>query len=189
MPENKCIICERPIPDGATHCSAKCLGESRLQDVVKIGAARNSFFGKMGDMLKMENEPAKTPEPTMVVVSHRWKRNKNEVVGSTVFAFNEIGEARVPFVGHVMVDVEALVLAGRGLVTYRVEAPSAPTPEPTPVPVETAPVLEPVTVPEEKAAEPEPVEIEPSPEPEPVVEEAKVEEPVVRRPVKPKRKP
>lgn len=118
-----CAICDKPIPDGATHCSAKCLGEERIKGMDQISKARSSFVESMSKMLKMEVEPSKIPESPMIVLQHRWKRNRTDVVGTTVVAFNGIGEARVPFVGHVMADVEALVRASRGLVSFHIEQP------------------------------------------------------------------
>jgi hypothetical protein len=89
----------------------------------QISKARSSFVESMSKMLKMEVEPSKIPESPMIVLQHKWKRNRTDVVGTTVFTFSEVGEAKVPFVGHVMVDVEAFVRASRGLVSFHIEQP------------------------------------------------------------------
>jgi hypothetical protein len=124
-----CSICNKVIPDGATQCSAKCLSEARLADVARISSARQSFFGAMGNMLKMEVEPTEPAPLATVVVTHRGKRGKGAVVGETFFKFNEAGIARVPYRGHVLIDVEGLVRASNGLAEYVIEQPVLVTPD------------------------------------------------------------
>lgn len=190
-----CAVCEKQIPDEATHCSASCLSQARLDGFAKISKARHSFDESVTKMLKMENEPSKPPELAMVIVKHRWKRNRSEVVGDTVFSFNELGEARVPFMGHVLVDVEALVKASHGLVEYKIEQPVvAPVEAPevkaqapvVEIPVVPAPVVEPVVEDYVQVDEPEPKKEEELLTS--VSEEVVSNDQSVRRPVRPKKK-
>lgn len=110
---NKCKICERSIPDEATHCSLKCLGEARIKGMNAVFKARASFSESMAKMLK--EEPKKVSKAPMIIVKHRWKKNRLEVSGSTVIAFNEAGIASIPDVGNARLDAETFVRFSRNL--------------------------------------------------------------------------
>jgi len=78
-----------------------------------------AFVKSMKDMAT--KEPEKLAKPMMIVVTHRRRRNKIDVVGNTVFSFNDKCEARIPYIGHVLSDIEALVRASNGTATYHIE--------------------------------------------------------------------
>lgn len=115
----KCTVCDKQIPDGATHCSVNCLTESRMKGAIQSVKSDMAFGKSMKDMVT--KEPEKLVKPTMVIVTHRRKRNKVDVVGTTVFSFNDKCEARIPYVGHVLSDIEALIRASGGVASYRFE--------------------------------------------------------------------
>jgi hypothetical protein len=74
-------------------------------------------------MLKMEAEPAKVPEAPTIIINHRGRRGKGEVVGNTFFRFNDVGEARIPLTGQSIEDTESLVKYSKGLASYHIEQP------------------------------------------------------------------
>jgi hypothetical protein len=113
---DKCAVCEKEIPKGSTHCSAACLELSRLEGLEKSYQAGAKFNNSVKEMLKMEAEPALPPVTKKIYIKHRWKKDFNVLMRDTIFVFNGKGIAAVPFVGHVMEDVELLKRKFQGQV-------------------------------------------------------------------------
>jgi hypothetical protein len=200
-----CVICEKPISEGATHCSVACLDKSRSQGFGERTQARTKFSEAMTNMLKMEVEPAKPSEPTMITVKHRWKRNKLETCGNVVLSFNDVGIAKVPNIGNNILDVELYIQSSRNLARIIsvgdtiLETETEPVVEKKPVVIESqeskpvADITSKVVYKEEVSTEKVEVKsvetpvIEESVEEEVVSEEPK-EEVITRKPVRPPKK-
>ena len=114
---NKCSVCEKEIPKGATECSAVCNQEaSRRFRAGPVADARSTFASAMRKMLQPKpRELQPQLEVPMIIVKHRWKRQRNEVSGSVVLGFNDKGIARVPDVGNNRVAVETYCRFSKGL--------------------------------------------------------------------------
>lgn len=76
----------------------------------------------------MEVEPTKPAQLATIIVTHQGRKGKGEVVGETIFRFNEAGIARVPYRGHVLNDVNAVIRASNGLASYHIEYPDVEVP-------------------------------------------------------------
>jgi hypothetical protein len=139
----------------------------------------------------------------MIVIKHRWMKNRNVTMGSTIISFNHEGIARIPHVGNAIVNVDIYVKNSKGLAEF-VEDPRQPGSAKNPFPVEAEPEppkpepdeatkrmmgigpdLADEAAPLKSEPEPEPVK---APEPEPEVEE-KASLPITRESMRsPKKK-
>lgn len=169
--------------------------------------ARTKLMDSVSDMLKMEDEPTKPSEPTMITIKHKWKRNKLETCGNIILAFNDVGIAKVPNVGNNILDAELYVQSSRNLARIISIGDTILEPETEPVVEEKSVVVDTQVVkpvedttakvsyaeaPVEKVVD-SPVEVkaesvdEESVEEAPVSEEPKAEE-ITRKPVRPPKK-
>jgi hypothetical protein len=190
----KCIVCEKPVAGSSNVCSASCLlraGPLGGKGGKKKGKAA---VGLLNDVISksLEGRPDPWRSVPMIVVKHRWMKDRNHVCGTTVLSFDTEGIARVKDAGNARSDVEIYVRHSKGLAEIGDPAPAAPEPAPKAPepPPEPAPKPEP---PKEVKVEEKPPEVEPEPEPE---EEAppfhlEVEKPTPKKPAsrKPPGKP
>jgi hypothetical protein len=125
---SNCVVCEKAVPGNSTHCSVRCLNQAQAASMDKRSQARSKFvesFNKMYQSGVDGNSVAdkKVVETNMIVIRHRWKRNKVESVGSTIIAFDANGFARIPNVGNNILDVEKYVSRFSTLTSF-VENPN-----------------------------------------------------------------
>jgi len=113
---DKCSVCEKPLPSGATHCSVSCLEVERVKGLTKIVAARQSFNTAMDGMLKADAPVRKNLLESEMIILQSGRRNRTEVANSTIICFDENGIARVPHVGCALNDVQEYVRLSRGRV-------------------------------------------------------------------------
>lgn len=105
----------------------KCLQQASSEGSELAHQARANFSQAMAKMLEpAERQPP--PKVDMIEISHRWKKNRNEVVGSVVISFDKNGIARVPDEGNNRLAVAAYVRQSKGLADY-VTAEQPPKPE------------------------------------------------------------
>jgi hypothetical protein len=116
------------------------------------GGAKRSAAGILsrvaGASLIARSDPWK--DVPMIVVKHRWMKNRNVTIGSTIISFNNEGLAHVRHVGNAIINVEIYVRNSKGLAEI-VEDPRKPAPVPkvsTPIVSTPAPVVPPVSEPE-----------------------------------------
>lgn len=103
----------------------------------------------------MKGGVASQEETPMITLKHRWMKNRNMVVGTTVFPFNDEGVAKIPNVANSSLDAAALVRQSHGLVAFVEEAEKEPVKAPEPVPEAPKPEVKEAAAPEpEKAPEP-----------------------------------
>lgn len=128
----KCSICEKEVPQGATECSLTCNQEASSRFKAGTAAdARSAFGSAMRKMLQPKpRELQEQLEVPMIVVKHRWKKNRNDVAGSVVLGFNDEGIAKVPNMGNNRTAVETYCRFSKGLAKIVdpevVEKPVAP---------------------------------------------------------------
>lgn len=82
----------------------------------------------------------------MIVVKHRWMKNRNQRFGNTNLSFNNEGIAHVADVGNARLDVEGYVRHSKGLAEIidptATKAPEPPKPPKPPKPLEPEPPKE-----------------------------------------------
>ena len=100
--------------------------------MVKATSARATFATAMRKMLQANpRELQEQVEVPMILVKHRWKRNRNDVVGSVSLGFDDSGLARVPDVGHNRRSVEVYCKYSKGLAQIVAdEEPKVDPPKP-----------------------------------------------------------
>jgi hypothetical protein len=113
---------------------------SRRFQATKAHSATTAFHAAMRKMLEPKPVEVREPEPEvpMIKVKHRWKKNKSDLTGSIVLAFNEDGIALVPDVGNNRSYVDVYVKFSKGLAeicTDAVPEPVTTRPEPKAEPV------------------------------------------------------
>jgi hypothetical protein len=99
----------------------------------------------MNDMVaaSLKGQPSPRRDVPMIVVKHRWMKNRNQSFGVTILSFNDEGIARVADVGNARLDVEGYVQHSKGLakiVPPAVEVLTVPEPLPPVEKVEEKPV-------------------------------------------------
>lgn len=122
----------------------------------------NSLFNLFNKVLENSLSPNKLSqkEVPMILLKHRWMKNRNLVAGTTTVSFNNEGIAKVKDEGNARLDVQQLLRRFSGLLDV-VEAEEAsvalPTPAKSPVKVPVASAvpekLEPKTKEEEAIPE------------------------------------
>lgn len=131
-------------------------------------AAKGKGLGRLfpialqASMVPLEKDPWK--DVPMIILKHRWMKNRNLVAGVTTVSFNHEGIAKVRDVGNARLDVEQLLRQYPGLIEVvgeQSEAPQTP-PEPVKAPP-AAKAVEPEKAapePAAEASEPETAEVE-----------------------------
>lgn len=98
----------------------------------------NSLFNLFNKVLENSLSPTKLSqkEVPMILLKHRWMKNRNLVAGTTTVSFNNEGIAKVKDEGNARLDVQQLLKRFSGLLeVVKVEEASTtpPTPAKTPV--------------------------------------------------------
>jgi len=91
----------------------------------KLSAKGKDVNTVLGDVYKASeasNGNVTQKEMPMITLKHRWMRNRNLVVGVTVFPFNDEGVAKIPNIANSSLDAAALIKRSNGLVSYLEES-------------------------------------------------------------------
>ena len=134
---NYCIICGKPVRSGANVCSSSCAlkpipkaetdkKEDKKEDnkeddkeeeskasVVKAKTVP-SLVSSLQNMLYLETVKE---ESKVILVKHRWMKNRNLVSNNTVLSFGSDGIAKVNGLGYMMNDIEAIMKRHPGQIT------------------------------------------------------------------------
>ena len=187
----KCIVCEKPVAGSSNVCSSSCLMRAGPAGGKKGKAKRKSPAGIINDLVlaSLEVRSNLWKDVPMIIIKHRWMKNRNKSFGTTNFSFDSDGIARVLDVGNARLDVEGYVRFSKGLAKVVVLTPPEPVSEPAPVrrrrpvPPKKAPQPQKVDTPKIEVVEEAPKEEKaPEPEPQKVEEEPKKKDTPKRKP-------
>ena len=150
---NKCSICDKAISSDATECSyahtLEALQKTRRETNERRSSKQinpNSMFEQsLARPLSLSRTKKEMP---MLIIKHRWLKNKNEVVGSTVMSFNKEGVAKIEDIGNAKIDVGIYIDNSRGLAEFvEVKDGSLIITEGVPVSIQLPPTEETVEIP------------------------------------------